>query len=345
MSINPYGSSLAALIAKGLGGNSSQNTQGLSSPVTKEKLDAIINKGSIERSKNNVLTIASNRINAFATGQLQNPKEDWEVTGAYLAKTGQPFFVEIGDKGLPQIVRVRDSDLSKYNKVQQDKLTSALDQFDQLVVKQNANQVNQGLRMSLESSVKTLSRLSNQLDQPSEDWHIKALGMIKNLVPFKMGLDSQGKLQLADQTKATFMDERADRRAILREALSDWQTSVETNIYLKPWQNEAKTLADLGKSFYFDVNTIGKVVVKENTIDNVVPQFLKEDPYPNLGATTKWQKDALAFAAAGTPFMFDIDAATQQVVAKQITPQNLINQAKPPFYQQQQTGAIVSLFS
>jgi hypothetical protein len=342
MSIPPYGAAIASLIAKGFAaGRQSGFGQSVASTVTKQSLDNIINQGAIERSKNNVLTIASNRLNAFSTGQL-TPKDEWEVSGAYLAKTGQPFFVSIGSKGLPEITRMRDSDLSKYNLTQQNKLTTALDQLDQLVIKQNANQTNQGMRMQLENAAKQLSRQQNGLDQATDDFFIKAKNLTTNLVPFKLGLDSSGKLVLGDQTKATFMDERADRRTVLQQAVSDWNDAVTSEIYIQPWQNEAKTLADLGKSFYFDVDNLGAVQVKENTVENVVPQFLKEDPYPNLGASTKWQKDALAFAAAGTPFFLDIDGATQSVVAKQVTPQNLISFAKPPFYQQQ-AGAIVSL--
>ncbi len=342
MSIPSYGSSLASLIAKGFAaGKQTGFGTSISTPVTKESLDKIINQGAIERSKNNVLTIASNRINAFATGQL-NPKDNWEMSAAYLAKTGQPFFVTVGDDGKPAIERMRDSDLSKYNTIQKNKLNDALDQLDKLVVKQNANQVNQGLRQQLESAAKQLSRQQNGLEQATEDLFIKAKNMTTNMVPFKLGLDSTGKLVLGDQTKATFLDERADRRVVLRQTVSDWNDAVTSGIYLQSWQNDAKTLADLGKSFYFDVDNLGQPVVKENTVDNVVPQFLKEDPYPNLGASTKWQKDALSFAAAGTPFYLDIDNATQSVVAKQVTPQNLINFAKPPFYQQQ-AGAIVSL--
>ncbi len=342
MSIPSYGSSLASLIAKGFAAGKQTNFgTSITAPVTKESLNNIINQGAIERSKNNVLTIASNRINAFATGQL-NPKENWEMSAAYLAKTGQPFFVSIGDKGQPEVTRMRDSDLSKYNLVQQQRLTTALDQLDQLIVKQNANQTNQGLRQQLESAAKQLSRQQNGLEQATDEFFIKAKNLTTNLVPFKLGLDSNGKLTLGDQTKATFQEERADRRAVLRQAISDWSASVNSGIYIQNWQNEAKTLADLGKSFYFDVDMLGSIQVKENTIDNVVPQFLKEDPYPNLGATTKWQKDALNFAAAGTPFYLDIDGATQSVVAKQVTPQNLISFAKPAFYQQS-AGAIVSL--
>lgn len=342
MSIPSYGSGIAALIAKGFAaGKQTGFGSPITTQVTKESLDAIINQGAIERGKNNVLTIASNRINAFATGQL-TPKDDWEMSSSYLSKTGQPFFVAVGSDGKPEITRMRDSDLSKYNTVQKEKLTGALDQLDQLIIKQNANQTNQGLRQQLESAAKQLSRQQNGLDQATEDFFIKAKNLTANLVPFKLGLDASGKLVLGDQTKATFLDERADRRAILRQTISDWNDSVKSGIYIQSWQNEAKTLADLGKSFYFDVDNMGKVAVKENTVDNVVPQFLKDDPYPNLGATTKWQKDALGFAAAGTPFFLDIDGATQSVVAKQVTPQNLISFAKPPFYQQQ-AGAIVSL--
>ncbi len=342
MSIPPYGAGIASLIAKGFAaGKQTGFGNSITAPVTKQTLDNIINQGAIERSKNNVLTIASNRINAFSTGQL-NPKDDWEMSSAYLAKTGQPFFVTVGSDGKPEITRMRDSDFAKYNTVQKTRLNDALDQLDKLVVKQNANQTNQGLRMQLESAAKQLSRQQNGLEQPTDDFFIKAKNLTVNMVPFKLTLDSTGKLALGDQTKATFMDERADRRAVLQQTISDWNDAVTSGIYLQSWQNDAKTLADLGKSFYFDVDSLGRPVAKENTVDNIVPQFLKEDPYPNLGATTKWQKDALNFAAAGTPFYLDIDGATQSVVAKQITPQNLINFAKPPFYQQQ-AGAIVSL--
>lgn len=342
MSVNSYNSALVNLISTSRLSLNGQ-TQTIGKQVTKESLDAIINQASIERSRNNFLTIMSNRINAFAKGQIQ-PKEDWELMASYLSKTGQPMIVSISDDGKPEITRLRDSDLSKFNTVQKDKLTKALDQLDQLIVKQNANMVNQGLRYKLEDAAASLSKITLGKQLATEQWQIQAKSMMANLTPMKLGLTADGEVVASDQTKSALLDTPPEKRERLREVIGQWQAAAESGIYMEMWQVEAKVLNDQGKSFYFELDAGGQPVVKENTPENIVPSFLKEDPYPNLGANQKWQKDALAFAAQGTPFMLDIDM-TGQVVARQINAQNVINFAKPPFYQQQNVGAVVSLLT
>lgn len=341
MSITPYNSTalINMLIKSRSSGTDNQPTIG--SPVTKQTLDAAINKGAIERSRNNFLTIMSNRINAFATGKLQ-PKEDWELSAAYLTQTSQPMVLSISDQGKPEVIRQRDSDMSKFSGVQQAKLNKAMDQLDQLIVKQNANLTNQGLRTKLEDAAYSLNQITLGKQKATQGWEIQAKVLHASMAPVKLGLTANGEIVAADQTKSALLDVSPEKRGRVKEVIAEWQQAASSGIYLKMWQADAKALIDLGKSFYLDVDAAGQAKVMENTAENITPSFLKEDPYPNLGANQKWQKDALAFAAKGTPFFLDIDPAGQ-VVTRQVTAQNAINFAKPPFYQQQQVGAIVSL--
>ncbi len=340
MSIPPYSTALVNMLIKNRNTAAGTPTT-IGTPVTKESIDAAINKGSIERSRNNFMTIMANRINAFATDRLQ-PKENWELSAAYLAKTSQPMVLQISDKGKPEVVRQRDADMSKFSGVQQSRLNKAMDQLDQLIIKQNANLVNQGLRTKLEDAAYSLEQITKGKQQPTQDWELQGKLLTTNLTPVKLGLTSDGNVVVADQTKSALLDVAPEKRGRLKEILGEWQDATTSGIYTQMWQVEAKVQVDLGQSFYFDVNDIGEPVVKSNTAANVTPSFLNEDPYPNLGANTKWQKDALAFAAKGTPFFLDIDSAGQ-VITRQVTAQNVINFNKPPFYQQQQVGAIVSL--
>lgn len=342
MSIPAYGTALINMLMKSRS-SSNGTQQTIGTPVTKETIDAAINKGSIERSRNNFLTIMSNRINAFASGRLQ-PKENWELSAAYLAKTSQPMVLQISDKGKPEVVRQRDADMSKFSGVQQAKLSKAMDQLDQLIIKQNANLVNQGLRTRLEDAAYTLDQVTMGKQPPTEDWQLQGKILTTNLTPAKLGLTADGNVVVADQTKSALLDTPPEKRARLKEILGEWKDASTSGIYTQIWQVQAKVAVDQGKSFYFDVNSIGEPIVKENTAENITPSFLNEDPYPNLGANQKWQKDALAFAAKGTPFFLDIDTSGQ-VVTRQVTAQNVVNFAKPPFYQQQSVGAVISLLT
>jgi hypothetical protein len=103
---------------------------------------------------------------------------------------------------------------------------------------------------------------------------------------------------------------------------------------------------DLGHSGHLTLDAGGSPQFKENTVDNVVPQFLKDDPYPNLDRGVEpYQKQALDLFKAGKPFMLDIDQATQQVVAREVTQISVQNYNKPPSYQNSAAGAVLSLLA
>lgn len=339
------GTGVANMIAKSL--SSDSTSTGLTKEVTKDSLDAIINQGKIETSKNNIFTNAAARIAAMSAGTYEG-KEDWEISAAYLSKTGQPFFVSIDDKtGGVVVTRQRDSEMENYTQAQRDRLTAAMDTLDQLVVKQTSNMTNQALKTKLSDAADTLAGITTNKQTASEDWQFKADILAKNLVPFKLGLDNDGNIVSLDQTKGQFgSDVDAAEKLKLQDIVAQWQEAVSTGIYTEMWMVEAKSAGDLGESFYFDVDAGGQPVVRQNTAENVVPDFLNEDPYPNLGAEAQWQKDALSFNASGTAFYLDIDPQTQGIVAKELTAQNIITWNKGPAWQQtDQVGAIVSMFA
>lgn len=346
VSASSTGTQLASMIARSLAGSSGDETS-ITASVTKESLDAIINQGKIETSKTNIFTNAATRLAAMTSGQYTGTA-DWEVSASYLSKTGQPFFVSIdAETGGVVVTRQRDSDLENYTQVQKERLTAAMDKLDGLVVKQNANLTNQGLVTTLENAAYDLEQIGTRAQTPTESWQFSANILRQSMVPFKLALDADGNITTLDQTKGQYGDDVTPAEKLrLQEIVAQWQEAVSTGIYTEMWQIEAKTSADLGESFYFDVDAAGDPVIRQNTAANVVPEFLKEDPYPDLGADAQWQQDALAFAASGTAFFLDIDPQTQAVVAKELTAQNIITWNKGPAWQQAgQVGAIVSLFA
>ncbi len=339
------GTGVANMIAKSL--SSDSTSTGLTKEVTKESLDAIINQGKIEASKTSIYTNAAARIAAMTAGTYTGTA-DWEVSASYLAKTGQPFFVSIDSStGGVTVTRQRDSDLENYNQAQKDRLAAAMDQLDQLVVKQNANLTNEALKTKLQTAADDYQQIENYGSAATESWQYSANVMRSNMVPFKLALDADGNVTTLDQTKGQYGDDvDAVKKLKLQNIVSQWQDAVSTGIYTELWQVEAKSAADLGDSFYFDLDNAGNIKVQSNTADNVTPDFLNEDPYPKLGADAQWQKDALAFAKAGTAFYLDIDPQTQGIVAKELTAQNIITWNKGPAWQQtDQVGAIVSMFA
>jgi len=339
------GTGIANMIAKSLSGDSSSTS--MTKEVTKESLDAIINQGAIETSKSNIYTNAAARLAAMSAGTYTGTA-DWEVSASYLAKTGQPFFISIDSStGGVTVTRERDSDLDSYTQAQKERLTEAMDQLDQLVVKQNANMSNEGLKTTLQAAADDYQRIQTYGSTATEGWQFSANVLRANMVPFKLALDADGNITTLDQTKGQFSEDvdPAEKQK-LQEIVAQWQDAASTGIYTELWQVEAKSAADLGESFYFDFDNAGNIKVQSNTAENVTPDFLNEDPYPDLGGNAQWQKDALAFAKAGTAFYLDIDPQTQGVVAKELTAQNIITWNKGPVWQQtDQVGAIVSMFA
>jgi hypothetical protein len=224
-----------------------------------------------------------------------------------------------------------------------------MDRLADLVAKQQAKQGNDDLRTKLETAADTVQYVqSGGLVDASQAWQMQIKPLLRDQAPFKVALDTNGNEVLQDQTKSLFLDVPADLRDGYKQVIADWQTAVATGIYQTDWQVAAKSDMDLGHSVYFELDQVGNVQVKENTADNVVPDFLKDDPYPDLTRNLpRWQQDALGFAAENKPFFLDIDPATQQIVAKAATAQAVVSYNQPPAYLRAQTGtaAILSLFA
>lgn len=343
----PNGYGVAAMIAKGMSsgyGGVSQQSAG----SAEQAIKAIIQQGDYTNQKNSYLSNVAKNLSAVISGQIK-PETDWQKVGVYLAQTGNPLSITLDEKGQLQVTSQASSDLAKFSDAQKNRLYDAIDSLTSLVEKQQANQKSQALVTKLQDAADTIQYIqSGGLVDASQPWQLQVKPLLKNLVPFKVSLDANGNEIINDQTKSLFLDLPADKRDAMKQVISDWSNAVATGLYTKPWMIEAKSDMDLGHSVYFELDAANNPVVKENIKDNVVPDFMKEDPFPNLTRNLQdWQKAALEFAANQKPYFLDIDPTTQKIVAKEATAQNVVQYSTVPSWQNNSNpaGALLSLFT
>ncbi|MBI1206630.1 MAG: hypothetical protein GC191_04990 [Azospirillum sp.] len=313
--------------------------------------DSALNNQQIQLQKNNILTQASARLDYILSGQLE-AKSDWEKIGAYYTKTGQPFILELNSRGQIQASGQADpaSDLSRFSPQEQAKLLEATDQLSVVMSKVEANTKNNKLIDNLEGSTVLLDALSLGTT-PKSDWERQALNLMQTKTPFRMILNSAGELAVQDQTKATFSDYPPFQRNLLLKAAATIRTAIQTGVGYNPsapgnqYQLDAKQYADAGQNFYLDIDPVhNTIIAKKNLSSNVVPSFLRQPPYADVGDDASWKEDAIAFQKAGRAFHLDI-SNSGQITAKENTAVNLVNYTRPRYGLSTTAPAILSLLA
>lgn len=324
MAISPIASLLSSFSTSS--GSSIFST--LTNAPTTAQFDSILKNQEVQLTKNRIFNGAAERLQYIQSGEL-SPSADWEKLGGYFAATGQPFVVTLSDSGAVEVTRQSDSDLSKFSAAQQKSLAKAFSELSDLSAKVQANAKNDTMLKNLEGASVVIEGIREGQLTAESAWEMEASRLALVGSPFKIVLDGNGELSVLDQTSSDLPGVADYQQSMLHTAVAQLQQAKQQGYGTTAWQNEALAYVDSGIGFYLDIDsTTNQIEVKPNTASNIVPDFLKEAPYPNLNLDAQWKRDAADLIKAGKGFYLDFDT-TGQIVAKENTGPNIIKYNQP----------------
>lgn len=291
-------------------------------------IQAILNASQTAQTKAGIYASIADYLTALQSGQIQ-PTATWQTDAAYLQQTGQPFVVTIDNHGQPQITPQAQADLSRYTPPQQKILTAALSRLSIMAQKIQANQKNQSWLDILSSVEPGLQAIRAGQVTPAQGWQTEATDLAATGVPFKVVIDAKGNVAVENQFEDDFPDANLVDLPKLQAAVADLKTAMQTGITPLAWEAQAYTYAQQGQDYFLAVDDVtGNIVVQTNTAANIVPDFMKTPPYPDIGAETPWLRQAASMIKAGTAFYLDI-GGNGQIVVRQNTGHNIATWNQP----------------
>lgn len=315
-----------------------------------QSVDAILQKQRITSTKNAMYVDAATRIGYIQQGKL-DPGSDWEKIIGYAMNKGIPAIAFIDDAGVMQAQLQTEADLSKYNPVQMRSLLESMDEIGIMAQKILANETNDGWLAKLAGASQDVYLVANYVLAPQDftpnNWEQEAVNLTTNNKPVKISLDVKGELQAIDQLyDPSLADLPETLRAKLMAAIESIPTTIENGTVLELWEVDAQNFATSKIPYYLDIDPITEEIsAKENSPDNITPDFLKTPPYPEIGDNTDLLKEVAQFVKDKKPYFLDIDS-TGQVVAKETTAQSLIKFNTPKAAASTGgAGSILSLFA
>ncbi|MBV8890187.1 MAG: hypothetical protein JO267_01415 [Alphaproteobacteria bacterium] len=286
----------------------------IASSSATSNIQTILQNEQTQQSKTAFYDNVANYLSALQSGQIQ-PSTTWQTNAAYLQQTGQPFVVTLDSKGQPQVTLQSQAALSRYSPAQQTILQNALSQLSDMASKIQANTTNQNWLNDLNDVEPSLLAIHAGLITPSSGWQSQAAALAATGLPFKVAIDSQGNLTVENQLQGDVTDVPASEQPILATALGQLQTVLQTGIAPLGWEAQALTYSQEGQDYYLDVDPVTQnVVVKTNSAENIVPDFMNTPPYADIGANTPWLQQAANFIQSGTGFYLDIGSNGQVIV-------------------------------
>lgn len=281
-----------------------------------QQIKATLDAAKVKSSYQQYYSGIANQLEGIRLGVVK-PKEDWELTAGYLQAQGTPYRVGIDEKGKPKITAQIDDKFEGRSAIQAKRLKDAIGQLDDVFKQYDEQQTKYNLNYKLAQAVDRLNQMQNYYSPPKANWEFEARRMYQTGTPFQIALDAKGNVTVVDQSKELFSDRSVVDRNKLRQAVSDWnQIKAGTKSATELWQYEALGNKSEGTDFYIDLNDAGKIVLKRNNYNNVVPDFLKVDNIEEVSFSANWQKQALDLYKEGKGFYLDFDGSGKNIVAK-----------------------------
>lgn len=317
-----------------------------------QSIDSLLQEQKVTTSRNGIFAEVAQRLAYIQQGAYQ-PKEDWEKIAGYAMQKGQPVMAYINDSGSVSADLQYNTDLSKFNTQQQERLLQAMQDIDLMAQKILANKTNDTWVSNLQGAPIDLEYVYNNVITPQDEtpnnWEQRGVMFMRMHRPIEISLDAEGNLQVIEQSAADMSDLPYASQAKLREAARSVSDAIANSNFTESWQIEAAALADAGKPYHLTIDIYSnQISVEAITSDTIVPDFLKKSPYPDVGDNTDSLKQIAELIRDGKPYFLDIDPTTQQVVGKELTGPNLIKynaQNKDDPSATLGVGSILSLFA
>ncbi len=310
-------------------------------------IQTILNQQKVTQQTNAIYTNVATRLDAMQKGQY-TAKADWEKISSYAMKTGQPLAISLDSKGQIQALPQSQADLSKYNLAQQNQLTQAMNDIATMSGKIQGNQKNDTMVADLKGAAADLSNVITGQIQAVSPWETQGQNLMQIHHPFTISLDSKGNLQVQDQLTSSMDNLPAPQQKLLRKALESIPHMIAKGTPSTSWQADAQSYDTNSIPYYLSIDPVtNRISAKENSGENIVPSFLKTEPYPDIGDNTPLLKTAAGFIKSGTPYFLDFNQGGH-IEAKQATAQNLIKYNAPAGSTSAQpltSGSILSLYA
>ncbi|MBP5857636.1 hypothetical protein KAJ83_11505 [Marivibrio halodurans] len=257
-----------------------------------------------DANRQRIFQSALTRLRGIAQGVIQ-PEQEWETIGGFLQSTGQPFTLEIDEKGQIKAAAQSESDLQGKTARQQAAIREAITQMQDLVKQSDFEDTKANMRAELAFGILRIEEMKNY-SPPEEYWERRFQSLAEAGRPVKLALDGEGNKVVIDQLEHNFSDvENGEDRLKLMRARDELRSILRgDSIATQAWHFSAIGNASSGDDYFLDLDEAGNVTVQRNTIDTVTPEFLAADE-DGPETTAPWQEEALALYNAGKGFHFD----------------------------------------
>ena len=332
-------------------------------------VDNILQQKKVDLAKNSIYNNAAQRLAGIQAG-THTPSDEWEKVAGYAMAKGKPVVVSLDKSGQVQAQLQSESSLAKFNPQIQQQILQLDADTELMAQKITANATNDGWLAKLKGASNDLYQVYNSYvsaqTSTKNNWEQTGVLELQMHKPFKIKLDANGDLTVQDQasdpdlTKLPYglqkklSDAIASVPDLIRNGTGTTKQSTDgagnvtgTFTYFEEWQTQAQSFANSGIPFYLDIDaSTGTISAKENSAENITPDFLKKAPYPDVGDNSPALKQAAEFIKAGKAYFFDVDS-TGAIGAKEATVQNITtyNKTKTSPTTTQGAGSILSLFA
>jgi hypothetical protein len=299
---------------------------------TTTSIDGLLKQQKYTTQKNALFASIAQRLDYIQKGSY-TPKADWEKVAGYAMQTGQPLVVSLDSKGAVQATPQAQADLSQFNSQQQKQLNQALSDVATMAAKIKANKTNQSMIDKLDGAANDLAAVFTGAVAPQKstpnNWEQQGVQLMTLHHPFTISLDTKGNLQVQDQLTDSLSNVPLGQQKTLRAALQSLPKAVATGNINQLWQATALTYDRDAVPYHLKIDSYtNQISAVANTGDNITPDFLKKQPYSDIGANSPLLKQAAKFIQDGQPFMLNFNT-TGHVVAQAATAQNLIKYNTP----------------
>ncbi|WP_420549256.1 hypothetical protein [Curvivirga sp.] len=286
-----------------------------------------------------IMNSAINRLNGIAQGIVEpNQDREWEVVGAYLQATGQPYQIKIAANGALSVEAQADGILSDFNEAQKLGIANAIQQFDSVANQVDQESARNGYLNSYNNAAARLIMMRQHA--PAEDpWEIDFQRYAELGIPVQVGLNGEGEIVAINQLEHDFSEvEDIDDRLKLLAARDELKFILENpGSATKSWHHLALGNRTDDDDFLLVLDDDGEIAIRNNlhrdtpasqlSLNHITPQFLKDDF--EVETTSQWQVDAADLYRQGKGFYFDFDHTGTNIVTREQNLTYALNLHKP----------------
>ncbi|MTI11094.1 hypothetical protein [Curvivirga aplysinae] len=286
-----------------------------------------------------IMNSAINRLNGIAQGIVEpNQDREWEVVGAYLQATGQPYQIKIATNGALSVEAQADGKLDDFNQAQKLGIANAIQKFDSIAIQVDQETARNGYLNSYNTAAARLIMM--QQFAPAQDpWEIDFQRYAELGRPVQVGLNGQGEIVAINQLEHDFSEvENVDDRLKLIAARNELSNILDgTSAATEAWHYLALGNKQDGDDYLIVLDDDGNVTVRNNlhrdtpssqlSLNHITPQFLKDDF--KVETSAQWQEDAANLYRQGKGFYFDFDNTGTNIVTRELNLTYAMNLHKP----------------